>query len=492
MPGRPTGVQSSRMMSMTSALVAELAEIVGPDHVLTDPAELAAYTTDWRGRFKGAAAAVVRPGSTAEVAAIMTWAFRNNCGVVPQGGNTGLTGAAVPDSSASQLILSLGRMCRIRWLDQTNDTIVVDAGCTLAEVQAAAALSNRLFPLSLGSEGSCQIGGNIATNAGGLEVLRYGSMRDLVLGLEVVLPNGDVLARIRQLRKDNTGYDLKQLFIGSEGTLGIITAAALKLFPRPRSTATALCGVKSPDAALECLTRLKQRCGPRLSTFEIFSGGQMDLILHHTKARSPLGDHHPWCLLVEITEPDHDDRIADILTTALSECVEAHVVTDAVVAQSEAQRAAFWALRHSASEANLRTGRVLSHDTSVPVSRNAEFIRKVELALSGRPDIQLVFVGHLGDGNVHAVAIFDRDKLTVAEFEAQAKEVGDIVYGIAASLDGSISAEHGIGVALRDKLPAFKDPRELDLMRSIKAVFDPTGIMNPGKVLAAQAAPSCR
>jgi FAD/FMN-containing dehydrogenase len=475
------------MMSMTSAFLSELSDIVGPSHVLTDPLDLAGFTTDWRGRFKGMAIAVARPGSTDEVAAIMALAFRNGCSVVPQGGNTGLTGAGIPDATGTQLILSLGRMRRVRSLDQTDDTIVAEAGCTLAEIQAAAEEADRLFPLSLGSEGSCQIGGNIATNAGGLEVVRYGSMRDLVLGLEVVLPNGDVLGQIAQLRKNNTGYDLKQLFIGSEGTLGVITAAALKLFPRPRSTATALCGLKSPEDALEVLKAVKQQCGAALSTFEIFSGTQMDIVVRHTKATLPLEKSHQWYLLIEVTESTVDATLADLLMETLAECIDKDVLSDAVVAQTEAQRATFWALRHVVSEANVRTGRVLSHDTSVPVSLNAVFIRKVEQAFAGRTDLEVVFVGHLGDGNIHTVVIFDREKVGAEEFEALARTVSDIVYDIVSSLGGSISAEHGIGVSLRDKLVVFKDPRELALMRSIKAVFDPTGIMNPGKVLTVAA-----
>jgi FAD/FMN-containing dehydrogenase len=471
------------MMSMTSAFLSELANIVGPNHVLTDPLDLAGFTTDWRGRFKGTAIAVVRPGSTDEVAAIMALAFRNGCSVVPQGGNTGLTGAGIPDATGTQLILSLGRMRRVRSLDQTNDTIVAEAGCTLAEIQAAAEEADRLFPLSLGSKGSCQIGGNIATNAGGLEVVRYGSIRDLVLGLEVVLPNGDILGQIAQLRKNNTGYDLKQLFIGSEGTLGIITAAALKLFPRPRSTETALCGLKSPEDALEVLKAVKEQCGARLSTFEIISGPQMDIVVQHIKTALPLEHSHQWYLLIEVTEPAIDTTLADLLMETLGECIDKDALSDAVVAQTEAQRAAFWALRHVVSEANNRAGRVLSHDTSVPVSLNAVFIRKVEQAFAGWMDLQVVFVGHLGDGNVHTVVIFDREKVGAEGFEGRARAVSDIVYDIASSLGGSISAEHGIGVSLRDKLVVFKDPRELALMRSIKAVFDPTGIMNPGKVL---------
>jgi FAD/FMN-containing dehydrogenase len=473
------------MLPMTSPAFSDLANIVGSAHVLTAPEDIAAYTRDWRGRFSGNAGAVVRPRSTAEVAGIMAWAFREGRRVVPQGGNTGLVGGGIPDDTGNEIIVSLGRMDRIRSVDRTNDTMVVEAGCILANVQAAAAEADRLFPLSLASEGSCQIGGNIATNAGGLEVVRYGTMRELVLGLEVVLPSGDVLGEIAQLRKNNTGYDLKHLFIGSEGTLGIVTAAALKLFPRPKSTATAFCGLQSPEDALEILNRVKEQCGARLSTFEIISARQLEVVYRHIKTASPLDKRHSWYLLIEITDSILDGGLSELLTDTLSACIEGGILSDAVIAQSEAQRLEFWALRHAISESNLHAGRVLSHDTSVPVSSCAAFIRQTERALSGLADMELTFVGHLGDGNVHAVALFDREKVGSADFEARASEVSNIVYEISASLGGSISAEHGVGVSLRDKLTTFKDPRELSLMRSIKAVFDPTGIMNPGKLFTA-------
>jgi FAD/FMN-containing dehydrogenase len=477
---------------MNEAELSSLVAIVGDRNVLTSPGDVAGYVTDWRGRFSGRAGAVVRPGSTSEVSAVMAWATRHRCPVVPQGGNTGMTGGGIPDGSGREVVLALGRMRSVRSLDGIDDTVVVDAGCTLAEIQAAAAAADRLFPLSLGSEGSCQIGGNIATNAGGLEVLRYGTMRDLVLGLEVVLPDGGVLANISTLRKNNTGYDLKQIFIGSEGTLGIVTGAALKLFARPRSAATAFCGLASPDDALEVLARVKADCGPRLSTFEIMNGLQLELILAHTRGPSPLEGGHPWHLLIEATEPAEDAGLADRLMRSLAGCIDAGLLADAAVAQSEAQRQAFWALRHVVSESNNHAGRALSHDTSVPVSRNAQFIRDVEAALAGQDGLQITFVGHLGDGNVHTVAIFDRAKVTAEQFEGRAKPVSDAIYAAATSLGGSISAEHGIGVSLRDRMPRVRAPLELALMRLIKDAFDPLGIMNPGKVLPApEASASC-
>jgi FAD/FMN-containing dehydrogenase len=481
-PARRSSPSLTRTLPMKRTAQDDLADIVGANHVLSNPTDATAYTRDWRGRFEGLPAAIVKPGTTAEVSAVMAWASRHGVAIVPQGGNTGLVGGGIPDNSGTQVILSLGRLNRIRSLDRTNDSLVAEAGCILANVQHAAKEADRLFPLGLGSEGSCQIGGNIATNAGGLGVVRYGPMRDLVLGLEIVLPNGDVLGDISQLRKNNTGYDLKHLFIGSEGTLGIITAAALKLYPRARSIATAFCGLASPEDALETLVRVKERCGSRLSTFEIISGRQMEIVLHHTQATRPLGGQHPWYLLVELTDSNPDADLAELLLATLSTCMETNVLLDAVIAQSEAQRASFWAFRHAVSEANVKSGRVLSHDTSVPVSSGAAFIRQAEQALSDHSDLELTFVGHLGDGNIHAVALFDRDEVSAAEFETRAAEVSQIIYQISSSLGGSISAEHGIGVSLRDKLPSFKDPRELSLMRSIKRTIDPGGIMNPGKM----------
>ncbi len=470
-------------MPLNPPALNELTAIVGSAHVVTGESDMAAFNRDWRGRFVGRSAAVVRPGCTAEVSAVMAWAHRNGCAIVPQGGNTGLVGGGIPAATGTEIILSLGRMNAIRAVDRVNDTMVVEAGCILHDIQAAAVAAGRLFPLSLASEGSCQIGGAIASNAGGLEVVRYGPMRDLVLGLEVVLPNGDLLPDVTQLRKNNTGYDLKQLFIGSEGTLGIVTAAALKLFPMPRAAATAFCGLRCPADGLDVLVEVKERCGARLSSIEIISGPQMDLVLGHTKGSLPLAARHPWYLLVELTDSVDDGRLSELLLGVLAACSERGAVSDAAIAQSEAQRAAFWALRHMVSESNVHAGRVLSHDTSVPVASGADFISRVEQALSGTPDMQLTFVGHLGDGNVHAVAIFDREKVVAADFEGRAAAVSALVYEISASLGGSISAEHGVGVALRDKLPTYKNHLELTLMRSIKTAIDPTGILNPGKLL---------
>ncbi len=466
------------------ANLSELKDIVGDQYVLLSKEDQAGFVEDWRKRYHGVARAVVRPKSTAEVSKILEWAYRNHAAIVPQGGNTGMLGGAIPSIRGDEIILSLTRLRTIRDVDVTNDAIVAEAGCTLLEIQEAAEKVNRLFPLSLGSEGTCQIGGNIATNAGGLDVVRYGPMRDLVLGLEVVLPDGEVLEQICRLRKNNTGYDLKHLFIGSEGTLGIITAAALKLYPLPKTRITSIAGLASPEYALIVLRVMKEEFGARLSTIEILSGLEMRLTAKHCGITPPLRAEHGWYLLIELTEATADDLLADNFMTALHKCIEDGVVEDATVAQNESQRAQFWKLRHMVAEANNAAGRVLSHDTSVPVSEGARFIRKVEAAFAGSSDLKLVFVGHIGDGNIHAVAIFDRAKVPDGIFEDRAKEVSSTIFEIAIGLDGSISAEHGIGFSLRDRLKSYKQPREWALMRAIKSAFDPKGLLNPGKVFA--------
>ncbi|MEN8503518.1 FAD-binding oxidoreductase [Paraburkholderia terricola] len=457
---------------------------MGRENVLTKDSDTASFTTDWRGRFKGRCAATVRPGSAKEVSEILRYASTHRIPVVPQGGNTGLVGGGIPDATGTAIVITLTRMNRVRKVDVVNDTMIVEAGCILANIQAVATELDRIFPLSLGSEGSCQIGGNIATNAGGLEVVRYGPMRDHVLGLEVVLPNGDILEDLLELRKNNTGYDLKQLFIGAEGTLGIITAAAVRLYPRPHVTATAFCALASADDALSVLSMVKQRCGSRLSTFEILSKLQVDLVCTHADLQSPLAGSAPWFLLIELTDPDKDAPVDELLLNVLSDAMESGIVADAAIAQSDSQKESFWAIRHRVSEANVATGRVLSHDTSVPVSLCVEFIRQVENALNDQPGMQLSFVGHLGDGNIHAVAIFDRDQVSAEEFEIRASPVSSVVYDIARRLHGSISAEHGVGVSLRDKLPVHKNPVALELMRKIKRLVDPDNIMNPAKLVS--------
>jgi FAD/FMN-containing dehydrogenase len=470
-------------MGVTAADLDALRAIVGASHVLVE--DLDRFVTDWRGRYRGATAAVVRPRATAEVAAVLRHCRAAGIAVVPQGGNTGMSGGAVPPTDRPNLVLCLERLNRIRAVDPAGGTMTAEAGCTLAAVQAAAADAGRLFPMALGSQGSCQIGGNVATNAGGTAVLRYGNMRDLVLGLEVVLPDGRVWDGLRALRKDNTGYDLKQLFIGSEGTLGIVTAVVLKLFPAVGARAAGWAGVADPEAAVALLGHLQARCGDRLSTFEAMSRGQIDLVLAHVPGtRDPLRDRHPWSVLVEMTEGVGGPDPAERLEAALAEAIDGGLVADAAIAASEAQVAAFWRLRDSVSEANRNEGYSVSHDTSVPIPAVPAFVRLATAALEARPSRpRVVAVGHVGDGNIHLVAIFDRTGRSAAELRDEADAAGAEVHRIAADLGGSISAEHGIGSAKRDELALHKTPLELEMMRGIKRLFDPHDLMNPGKVL---------
>ncbi|CAO3453361.1 FAD-binding oxidoreductase [Azospirillum largimobile] len=461
--------------------------IVGPAHVLSDPADTAPFLADWRGRYRGEALGVVRPADAAQVAAIVRLCAETGTPLVPQGGNTGVVGGAIPDASGRSLVLCLSRLNRIREADPIGDSLTVEAGCTLAAVQAAAEQAGRLFPMSLGSEGSCQIGGTIATNAGGTAVLRYGPMRDLVLGLEVVLPDGTLWNGLRALRKDNTGYALKHLFIGAEGTLGIVTAATLKLFPRPRSTATAFIALPSLDAALRVFARLRGTLGDRVTTAEILSESQLAAVLAHVPGTvRPLATAMPWYLLAEITDPMAGLDLAAALEDLLAEALEDGSVADATIARSDAQAEALWKLRHSVSEANRKSGIVIGHDTAVPVARIPAFVARATAAVEAlRPDARVVAVGHIGDGNIHLVVILPDSARTESQpLEATAHAVSAAVHRVTIELDGTISAEHGIGQSVRDALAAFKGPAEMALMRGIKRLFDPQGIMNPGKVVA--------
>jgi FAD/FMN-containing dehydrogenase len=403
--------------------------------------------------------------------------------VVPQGGNTSYCGGATPDPSGTQVLLSLERLDRVRAIDATNHSLVAEAGCTLARIQQAAEDADRLFPLSLGSEGSCQLGGNLATNAGGTAVLRYGMMRDLTLGLEVVLADGSVLSGLTALRKDNTGYDLRGLFIGSEGTLGVITAACLKLFPRPRSAATAWVAVPSPQAAIDLLARLRAASGDRVSSAELIPAVALQLVLKHLPARHPGTAPSPWNLLVELTSSG-DDALDELLQSALSAAIDAGVASDASVAASEAQRAAFWYLREHVPEAQRRAGGSLKHDIAVPVSRLPEFIeRGGALVAALAPEGYLVAYGHAGDGNLH-FNVNQREGAEPAAFAAREAPLKRALHDLAASLSGSFSAEHGIGQLKVGELARYADPVELQAMRRIKQALDPRGILNPGKVLA--------
>jgi len=471
-------------LSATPALIEHLKSIVGERNVIADDHGREPFENDWRGQFHGRAAAVVKPASTDEVSKVVQLLARGKVAIVPQGGNTSLCGGSVPDMSGRQVIVNLSRMNRVREVDPANDTMTVEAGCVLANLQHVAEEHDRLFPLSLGAEGSCEIGGNLSTNAGGTGVLRYGNTRELVLGLEVVLPDGRVWDGLRGLRKDNTGYDLKHLFVGAEGTLGIITAAVLKLFANPRSQATALIAVESPDAALALLAKLREYVGERVTGFELVSRICIDLVLKHIpNARDPLSGPSPWYVLVELSDSTTGSALDSLLENALGHAAEAGLVTDAVVAANDTQRKQLWALRENVSEAQKLDGVSIKHDVSVPVSRVPEFIERASAALRARfPDIRIVAFGHMGDGNVHYNCGKPQPD-DASRFYGESPEVNHIVYEVVNDLNGSISAEHGLGVLKVDEIKRYKSALELDLMRAIKRTLDPDGIMNPGKVL---------
>ena len=452
-----------------------LGDIVGAANVLTREEDTRGYFTDWRRQYSASAEAVVRPASTAEAARIVALCAREGVAVVPQGGNTGLCGGSVPTGRAREVVLSLTRMRRIRSLDPLNDTITVEAGCVLADVQRAAAEAGRLFPVSLAAEGSCQIGGNLSTNAGGVNVLRYGSARDQVLGLEVVLADGRVWNGLRGLRKDNTGYDLKQLFLGAEGTLGVITAAVLRLHPKPSATVTAWLAVADPRAAVRLLGLLHERLGERVSAFELVSQNCLGAVLRYLPdLRAPLAEAHPWYVLCEIADSGAQASLAERVERALGECADHGMLADAAIAQSGEQAQALWRIRESIPEAQFTN---VKHDVAVAVSRTPDFIELATARLRSRfPQADIYAFGHVGDGNIHY-------NVGPAALVGERPAVNRIVYEVVGELGGSISAEHGLGQLKREEIRAHKDPLELELMRRIKEALDPAGLMNPGKVL---------
>ena len=463
------------------SLPESLAAVVGAPHVLTAAADMAPYCSDWRGRYAGSALCVVRPGSTAEVAAVVKACAAAGVAIVPQGGNTGLCGGATP--TRGEVVVSLGRLNRIRAIDTANNTMTVEAGCTLAAVQEAAAAAGRLFPLSLAAEGTATIGGNLSTNAGGVQVLRYGNARELCLGLEVVLADGEVWNGLRGLRKDNTGYDMKHLFIGAEGTLGLITAAVLKLFSRPRETATAWAAVPDPAAAVALLTRLREKIGGRVTAFELLGRTALDLVLKHIPAsRDPLAGRPQWQVLIELSDT-MESGLAAPLEAVLGAAMEAGEASDAAIAQNEAQARALWALRENVSEAQKIEGVSIKHDISLAVSRIAEFIARADAALeAGFPGVRIVCFGHVGDGNLH----YNQSKPAAqdnAAFIAQTAAVNRVVHDLVHELGGSISAEHGLGQLKREEILRYKSATEMEMMRAVKRALDPRGLMNPGKVL---------
>ncbi|MDO9052435.1 MAG: FAD-binding oxidoreductase [Gallionella sp.] len=456
--------------------------IAGGDAVLTGETA-APYCKDWRGRYSGDALAVVFPSDTQQVSEVVKLCAARQIAIVPQGGNTSLCGGSVPLSCGRQIVLNLSRMNRIRAMDAINYTMTVEAGCRLADVREEAEKHNRLYPLGLtATQKYCEVGGNISTNAGGLNVLRYGNARDLVLGLEVVLPDGRIWNGLRSLRKDNSGYDLKHLFIGAEGTLGIITAAVLKLFPRPQTTSTACVAIADVDVAVRLLAHVRANCGDTLSAFEIISRSCLDLIYRHiADTEEAFVDKYEYYLLIQLS-----DVLPGSLNSALGAALQSFgpgvlaqsVTSDAEVAEN------WWKLRKNISEAQKREGVSIKHDISVPVSRVATFIVQANASLRmAFPGIRLVFFGHMGDGNIHYNASMPQAENNQLFIEQHESEVNRLVYAVVAELGGSISAEHGLGQLKHETIREYKDPLELELMRNIKRAFDPAGLMNPGKFI---------
>jgi len=467
-----------------NAALTPITDILGSDGVLTDAVDIEPYLTDHRHLYRGRALTVAFPRSVEQVSRLLAWCNENRIGVVPHAGNTSYCGGATPDESGLQLVLSLKRFNKIRGVDPLNYSLIAEAGCILTDVQRAADDAERLFPLSLGSEGTCQIGGNLSTNAGGTSVLRYGMMRDLVLGLEVVLADGRVLSTLSSLRKDNTGYDVKALFLGAEGTLGVITAAALKLFSKVRSVATAFAAVPGIQAAVELLADLREASGDRISSFELIPRIGIDLTTQHIPGvRDPLGQKYEWHVLCEVSSARAGENLHELLTEALATAFESNRVLDAVVAQNDREREALWKLRETIPEAQRIDGASLKHDISLPITSLAGFVARAgEWIRANVPDGRLVAYGHVGDGNLHfnlnQTAGTSRE--TFLSREASIKRV---IHDMVRDFGGSFSAEHGIGRLKVGELERYASPVELDLMRSVKRAFDPNGILNPGKVL---------
>ncbi len=470
--------------TISSALIDKLKDVVGPAGFLEGASDTDPYCQGWREDYHGAVPLVLRPQSTADVARIVKLCAETGTAIVPQGGNTGLTGASQPHDDMSEVIISTQRMNQIREVDLDNDTLTVEAGVVLQQIQKIAEDNDRLFPLSLGAEGSCQIGGNISTNAGGTQVLRYGNTRSLVLGLEAVLPNGEIWSQLRGLRKDNTGYDLKHLFIGAEGTLGIITAAVLKLFPRPTATETVWLGLKSPEHAVKLLGHMRARLGDSVSAFELLQRAIIDFLLTGVPGHEdPMTTMHPWYVLTEVSGQGEPGSLSEPVTAALAEAMEMGLVDDAVMASSGVQAARFWKMREDMAEAQKHAGVGVKHDVSVPVSRIAEFLDRAGSALTAAyPGIRLCAFGHVGDGNLHYNPVAPID-WQGPSFRNEREAVNRIVHDLVIELGGSISAEHGIGRLRLDENMHYKTQAELELMRTIKRALDPQNIMNPGKVI---------
>lgn len=465
-------------------VIRRLIEIVGPSHAIRDPADQTGYLREWRDLYVGQTPVVLRPGSTAEVSRILALANEARVAVVPQSGNTGLVGGQIPTQAGNEIVLSLSRLNDVRAVDGEGGTMILGAGVTLAEAQRVARDAGWLFPLSLASEGSCQIGGVLATNAGGVQVLSYGNARNLALGLEVVLANGEVWDGLRTLKKDNTGYDLRDLFIGSEGTLGIITAAALKLSPAPAEQATALAALRSPHDALKLLRLAQAAAHSSLTAFEFWSRLAMQFALDHVAGtRDPFSERAPWYALLEISSGEEGARAASQLENILVEASEHDLITDAAVASSLQQSRDLWKLRESLSEAQKPAGGSIKHDISVPVARIPEFLERAGAVVQNVcPGARPVPFGHFGDGNVH-YNVTQPEGMERAAYIAQWGAMSHAVHALVASMGGSISAEHGIGRLKRDELPLHKSAVEMQLMQAVKSALDPNGILSPGRVV---------
>ncbi|HHZ10940.1 MAG TPA: FAD-binding oxidoreductase [Rhizobiales bacterium] len=470
--------------SIDPALLGRFAAIVGPGHALTDPAEVAPFVSERRGLWLGRTPLVLRPGDVGEVSRILALATETRTPIVPQGGNTGLVGGQIPGPQGTEIVLSLSRLNRIREIDPLSNTVTAEAGVVLQTLQEAADAADRLFPLSLGAQGSCQIGGNLSSNAGGTGVLAYGNARELCLGVEVVLPTGEVLDDLRKLRKDNTGYDLKDLFVGAEGTLGVITAAVLKLFPKPKGREVAWVAVPSPSAALALFSHALDRAGSGLTAFELVADIVVNFAVRHVPGVvRALEAPSPWYVLVEVSSGRSPEDARDLIEQILGEGLQQQWVTDAVVAASLAQAVAFWRLREALSDSQKPEGASIKHDVAVPVAMIPAFIEEAARAVASvAPTARVVCFGHMGDGNLH-YNVSQPVGAPSAEFLALYPLMNKAVHDVVRAMNGSISAEHGIGRLKRDELIATAPPIAIDLMRRVKAAFDPAGIMNPGKVI---------
>lgn len=473
------------VMTRAEALEA-IRKLLGPKGIVRGD-EVAGYLVEWRDKFKGRAALVARPANTEEVSGVLKIASAAGIGVVPQGGNTGLVGGQIPSLDGSQIILNLSRMNAIRKIDVSNDTMLVEAGCVLANVQTAALDAGRYFPLSLASEGSAQIGGLLSTNAGGINVLRYGNARTQVLGLEVVLPNGDIWDGLKGLRKDNTGYDLKQLFMGAEGTLGVITAAVLKLFPVPRDRATGFVAVKDLNDVIALLGLTRQMTGELISAFELIPAIGLDFLDKHKGYKAPVQTRTPWYVLMELSSTDAPDTLKGVLEPLLEAALEQGLITDAAIAETLAQAQDFWRLREELSEVQKFEGGSIKHDIAVQISDIPRFVERASAAVAAAcPGIRPVIFGHIGDGNLHfnlTQPVSDDMNADKETYLATWEKIARLVHDITVDMNGSISAEHGIGQLKRDDLERYKSNVEMNLMRTLKSALDPKGIMNPGKVV---------